>query len=196
MLLKSIQGYRASIRSSVRGLWSGTWDYYTFIDQMSLAIERGFTQAWYEGAKQYGIYPSEITDEERAVLASEVSKEIGFVGNLGHAINANSKAVGGKLEPLFARAELWVSAYNRVAVMGSMFAAKDQKLEWQLGMSKEHCSDCVRYNGRVYRASVWRKHNIQTRMYELECRGYKCKCSFVVTDKPANPGYPPRPRGR
>lgn len=195
MLLKTIEGYRLNIRAGIRGLWNGTWDYYTFLDQMSLAIERGFTQAWYEGAKIYGVSPSELTEEEHVRLLEEVNKEVVFIGNLGQAIIANSKAMGGKLAPLFARAELWVAGYNRVRTMGEMYAARDQKLRFNLGMSKEHCVDCTKYNGKVYRASIWRKYDIQPRSYRLACRGYHCQCFFSPTNEPVTPGYPSRPSG-
>jgi hypothetical protein len=194
MLLKSIEGYRLNIRSAVRSLWNGNIDYYTFMDNMSLAIERGFTQAWYEGAKIYGVSPSELTDEEHLRLTDEVNREREFVRNLGQAINTNSKVFGGKLQPLFSRAELWVSGYNRIRILGSSYAAKDQKQEWRIGITaKVHCSSCIKYNGRIYRSSTWRKHNIQPRMYDLECRGYHCGCGFYPTNAPATPGYPPRP---
>jgi hypothetical protein len=195
MLLKSIEEYRSNIRTFVRGLWNGTWDYYTFIDQMSLAIERGFTQAWYEGAKIYGISPSELTEEEHFRLTQEVNTERNYIGNIGQAIIVNSKAFGGKLEPLLSRAELWVAGYNRIRVLGSNYAARDQKQEWQYGDTK-HCGDCWNYNGRVYRASVWRKHNVLPKIYSLECRGYHCQCKLVPTNNPMSKGYPPQPRGR
>jgi hypothetical protein len=193
MLLKSIEGYRLNIRSAVRSLWNGNIDYYTFMDNMSLAIERGFTQAWYEGARIYGVSPSELTDEEHLRLTDEVNHEREFVRNLGQAINTNPKVFGGKLQPLFSRAELWVSGYNRIRILGSSYAAKDQKQGWRLGPTKEHCSSCLKYNGRVYRASTWRKYNIQPRSYSLECKGYHCFCEFYPTNAPATPGYPPRP---
>lgn len=150
MMLKTIEGYRLNIRSAVRALWSGVWGYYAFIDAMSLAIERAFTQAWYEGAKLYGINPEELTSEEHFVLTNEVNKEIGFIAGFGQTIVVNSKAFGGKIGPLLSRSELWVAGYNRIRIMGSSYAAKDQKLEWQLGATKEHCRDCAMYNGRVY----------------------------------------------
>lgn len=182
-----------NIRSAVRSLWNGNIDYYTFMDNMSLAIERGFTQAWYEGAKIYGISPAELTPEEHLRLTDEVNKEREFVRNLGQAITANSKISGGKLQPLITRAELWVAGYNRIRTLGSTYAARDQKQEWRMGATKEHCRSCQRYNGRVYRASTWRKHNIYPRMYDLECRGYNCQCDLYITNAPATPGYPPRP---
>jgi hypothetical protein len=194
MLLKSIEGYRLNIRSAVRGFWNGTFDYFAFRDQMSLAIERGFTQAWYEGAKIYGINPSELTQEEHDALTAEVNKEIGFIGGLGQAIMANQKSFGGKLQPLLTRSELWVSAYNRVRILGSSYAAKDQKVRWEYG-DTEHCVDCLKYNGRVYRASIWRKYDIQPRSYRLACHGYHCLCEFIPTDAPCTPGFPPQPSG-
>lgn len=196
MLLKTIQGYRLNIRAAVRALWSGTWDYYAFLDEMSLAIERGFTQAWYEGARIYGINPNELTLEEHTRLTSEVNKEIGFIANFGQTIYSNSKMNGGKLAPLLARSDLWVSGYNRIRVMASTYAAKDQKLEWRLGATLEHCADCTRYHGKVHRASVWRKNGIQPRMYDLECRGYNCQCELIPTNAPATRGSLSRPRGR
>jgi hypothetical protein len=196
MLLKSIEGYRLNIRASVRALWSGTWDYFEFIDQMSLAIERGFTQAWYEGAKIYGINPSELSEEEHAALTSEVNKETGYIYGLGQAINANTKALGGKLAPLISRAELWVSGYNRVRVLGSSYAAKDQKAIWRRGMTRESCVDCKRYNGRIHRMSVWRKYGAIPHAYELACRGYNCQCFYEITNLPATPGRPPSPTGK
>ena len=162
---------------------------------MSLAIERGFTQAWYEGAKVYGISPSELTIDEHMALTNEVNKEILFISGFGNSIVTNAKYFGGRLEPLLSRSELWVSGYNRVRTIGSTYAAKDQKQEWIYGDAK-HCSDCSNYNGRVYRASVWKKYNIYPRMYALGCRGYNCKCELIPTNKPSSKGYPPAPKGK
>jgi hypothetical protein len=195
MLLKSIEGYRLNIRAAVRSLWNGTWDYYTFMDNMSLAIERGFTQAWYEGAKIYGVNPSELTQEEHDAITAEVNKETGFVSPLGQAIMANTKVMGGKLEPLFARAELWVSGYNRVRVLGSTYASNDQKHVWVHGMTKEPCKDCTGYTDKVHRMSVWRKYGALPRAWELECHGFHCECHLDPTDLPASSGVPARPSG-
>ena len=168
------------------------WDYYAFIDAMSLAIERGFTQAWYEGAKIYGVNPSELTEEEHMRLTQEVNTEIGFINGLGQAIMANTKVMGGKLTPLITRAELWVSGYNRVRVLGSSYAAKDQKLVWVVGPTRESCADCQKYSGRVYRGSVWRKYNALPRSWGLTCHGYNCLCRLEATERPATPGFPPK----
>jgi hypothetical protein len=196
MILKSIETYRANLRNAVRGLWTGDLDYFMFYDQMMLSIERGFTQAWYEGAAMYGIRPSEITDTERDALRSEIVRETNFIDGLAQGVLARSRASGGKLEPLYARAELWVAAYNRVRTLASTYAAADQKHVWNLGRAKEHCRDCARYNGKVHRMSVWRKYGAIPQSYELYCHGYKCTCSLSPTNAPATPGRPPSPTGK
>jgi len=194
-LLKSIEGYRLNIRAAVRGLWNGTWDYFHFIDLMSMAIERGFTQAWYEGARIYGIEPSELTQEEHDRITQEVDKERTFIENLGQFINANLKSLGGKLAPLYDRSELWVAGYNRVRVLGSSYAAKDQKHIWVHGPTKEPCRDCTGYTGKVYRMSVWRKYGALPKSWELSCHGIHCECHLDPTNLPGNHGHPARPTG-
>lgn len=195
MLLKTIDAYRMNIRNAARGLWSGEWDYFAFYDQMMLSIERGFTQAWYEGAKQYGILPSELSEGEHEALRIEVSKEISFINGLGTFVEGHNRQSGGKLSAIYARAELWVSGYNRVRVLGATYAAKDQKLEYVKGDTLISCADCKKYAGRVYRASTWRKHKIAPKMWELACHGVNCLCQFLPTDKPCTPGFPPKPSG-
>jgi len=196
MILKSLDTYRANLRNAVRGLWSGDFDYFAFYDQMMLSIERGFTQAWYEGAKIYGINPSELSDEERDALRAEIIKETNFIDALGQAVIATNRASGGKLEPLYARTELWVAAYNRVITLASTYAAKDQKHIWRRGMTRESCRDCKRYEGKIHRMSVWRKYGAIPQSYDLACHGYHCMCSLEPTNAPATPGRPPSPTGK
>jgi hypothetical protein len=162
---------------------------------MMLSIERGFTQAWYEGAAMYGIRPSEISDEERSALRSEIIQETNFIDGLAQGVIARNKVSGGKLDPLYARAELWVAAYNRVRTLASTYAAADQKHLWVRGNTRESCRDCKRYEGKVHRMSVWRKYGAIPRAYELYCHGYKCRCSLIPTNQPATPGRPPSPTG-
>jgi hypothetical protein len=190
MLLKTIQGYRLNIRAAVRGLWTGTWDYFSFVDQMMLAIERGYTQAWHEGALMYGIRPEDMTTEEHARLSAEVMKETTFINGFAQAIMDTNKVSGGKLEPLFYRAELWINGYNRVRVLGSTYAAKDQPLIWNLHPA-EHCSACRSLSGKVKRSSYWAAH-VTPRSWSLNCRS-NCKCTLDPTNKPVSRG--PLPMG-
>ena len=190
MYLKSIEGYRMGIRSSVRALWNGTWGYFEFVDAMMLAIERGYTQAWYEGAKMYGINPEDMTQAEHDRLTEEVMKETSYINGFAQAIMDNNKFMGGKLEPLFYRAEMWVNGYTRVLNIAKTLAAKDQRQIWVLNPA-EHCSSCRKLDGKVKRASYWLAH-ITPKSWALQCRG-NCKCTLEPTDKPISRG--PLPMG-
>lgn len=188
--------YKRNVRSPVYGLWSGAIGMFAFVDSMSINIRTGFTRAWYQGAAECGIKPSELTQEELDKLESEINEEISYVVKLGKDIERNSKAEGGKWAPFQKRVGLWANRYNNIYNTAMSYACKDKKLLWVMNPQKEHCADCLRMNGRVYRASVWKKYNIAPRMRALACGGYNCGCSFEITSAPATPGRPPAIMGR
>lgn len=183
---------RMNIRNAVRGLWSGNTDLFDFFEQMDAAIRLGYETAWREGAKTCNIGPNERTVEETQRLEAMIVENRQYIFGYGEAIEAGSKANGGKLAPLMTRAELWINKYNEVKAVAQEMACADTKLMWVWSPEKEHCSDCRKLNGRVYRASVWAKYDIWPQSQALECRGFRCGCSFVPTDKPITPGRPPR----
>jgi hypothetical protein len=184
--------YRRNIRAGVYGLWSGRFNFAQFVFHMVAAIERGFRRAWYDGAAECGISPIELTNLELDRLRLETNTEISYVIPFADDIDATDKASGNLLRPLQNRAELWANRYEAIKSMARSYACKDQKLEWVWNPLKEHCTDCGRLNGRVYRASIWRKYNLEPRMKTLACRGYNCGCEFRVTTNPVTPGRPPK----
>lgn len=93
------------------------------------------------------------------------------------------------------RVYLWAnkgldSLYNAGLLAGNLNAA----YEWIYG-DTDHCEDCLKYNGRVYRAKTWKKYGIQPRESTLKCKGFNCQCRLEKTDKPILPGRPPLPSG-
>lgn len=183
--------YRRSIRSAVHAYWDGNIDLMGFLDSMLLAIHRGFTRAWYEGAQQCGISQNELTNEERQALNFQINSEISHILSFGEVIGRSRKANGGKIGALYLRADMWAGRYSMIRDMARSYACADQKLKWVLGARREHCSDCVRLNNRVYRASTWRKYDLYPRKSSLECGGWRCGCEFEATNDPCTPGRPP-----
>ena len=183
--------YRSAVRGYVRGLWTGTYDLFGFMDGMGFAISRAFAMAWYEGAESCGIKPSELTPNEQAQLQIEVHSETSFLTGFGSDIMRASKKNGGKLGPHLQRAEMWVNRYDGIYSQAMMMACGDQKIKWILNPAKENCPDCLRLNNRVYRASTWKKYDIRPKMRSLACGGYACGCIFVKTEDPCTPGRPP-----
>lgn len=183
--------YSRSIRSAVYGLWSGQMSFPGYVQTMVGAIDRGFTRAWYQGAGECGIKEGELTSDESQALYTEVNSEISFIYSFADDIMRNSKVNKGKLTPLYQRAEMWTNRFEFIRSMARSMACKDQKLQWQMGPTKEHCVDCIRLNGRVYRASVWDKYGLVPRSHNLSCGGYRCLCRFVTTSMPVTSGRPP-----
>jgi hypothetical protein len=190
-ILKQSDDYGLSIRAHVRGLWGGQVDLYQFIEGMIATVTRGFTRAWYDGARAVGIQPSELTLEELSRLQTEINGEISHIYEFGLDIERNNRAAGKHLGPLLRRAEMWTARYEGIKSLAMMLAGGDRKMKWVWNPLKEHCSSCQRLNGRVYRSSTWRRYNIYPRSRELACRGYRCGCVFVETTEPATPGRPP-----
>ncbi len=183
--------YSRSIRSAVYGLWSGQMSFPGYVQTMVGAIDRGFTRAWMQGASDCGIGEGELTPEENQALYTEINSEISFIYGFADDIMAGSRDNKGKLGPLYSRAEMWVNRFEFIRSMARSMACKDQKLQWKMGPTKEHCKDCIRMNNRVYRASIWDKYGLVPRSRDLECGGYHCLCEFVPTNLPVTPGRPP-----
>ena len=187
------QNYRMDIRAVVRGLWAGTFDYFQAWEQMDMAIRRGLRFAWQDGSEECGIRPSDWTPEERQALQRAIARELGYVDGFLTAIEKGSKANGGKLGPLMGRAESWITRYLDIRHQAMVTACANRSMVWRLGSTKDHCRDCLRYEGRVYRAKTWRKWGAMPQSRSLECRGYRCQCTLALTDEPCTPGHPPKP---
>jgi len=113
-LSKDAGAFAANLRGAVRGLWNGGWDRFEFLENMEIAIQRGFTQAWAEGAGECGIAPGDYSAEEEMALREAIFGQMPHLIGFAAAIEDNSKANGGKLGPLLSRVGMWANRYNEV----------------------------------------------------------------------------------
>ena len=169
-------GYRMAIRAAVRGLWSGVFDYNNYWEAMSTSIRFYLPRAWHEGALECGIAPNELTSAEKSKLRQAVNYEFQWIHGYAEAIEENSKANGGKLSPLYSRAEIWIGRWEGVKSEARVMACGDQKLEWVLGPTEESCPTCSKLAGKVKRASYWNEKGILPRVHGapwLACKGFR-----------------------
>jgi len=178
------------LRENARALWTGDWEFFGFYEGMVSTITRGFNQAWAEGMAKFGLTIEDQSPEERRRLTQEIFNEQIHIEGVADYIDQNSKANGGLLGNCMQRIEQWVAAYTRIKQLASAIAAKDKPMEWVYG-DTVHCSDCLRLNGRVYRASIWIKHGLLPKSWKLECHGIHCRCTLNPTTKPLTRGRPP-----
>lgn len=187
--------YIANLKANARGLWSGVRSVSDFENTMRAALNRGFNQAWTEGAKQCAVQPNERTQEEVLKLDELITFNFSFASGLGVWIEKNSRDNGGKLGTIFTRMDMWARRYEEVKSIASQMACGDLKKQWDWDPGKEHCEDCRKYNGRVHRNSVWHRWGIHPRSTVLACGGFRCGCELNPTDLPVTPGRPPNPIG-
>lgn len=191
-LRKGEEDYHMTIRSQVRGLWRGYFDFYGFLDNMFYAIQTGFQRAWYEGLQECGLTPEDMTLEERQRLDQEIDAELRYITGFAVDISSGSRDQGGLLRDLMWRVDLWQNRYVGVRELAKTYACGDRKLKWIVNPIKEHCRDCLMLDGKVYRASVWKDSGWAPRSRTLACGGFKCGCYFEETNEPITPGVPPQ----
>ena len=168
--------YGLALRGAVRALWKGSIDLDWFYDWMSSAIWRGLRWAWYTGAEEMGIQPSELSPAERMALQFIIAEEINHVADFAASIMSNSQASGGKLQRSLDRAGLWTARWQDVNGRARLMAGQDRKYKWTLGSTLEHCTSCdIKLNGKVKRGSYWLAHGVQPQNPpnpRLMCKGF------------------------
>ena len=193
----SMVDFGRRLRGLARGLWAGEISEFVFADSFLMAIERGFEQAWAEGALTCGIESSERTDEETTRLQEFIYSQATYVPGLASWISDRTREDDKKLAPVLNRIDTWTNRYNEVMGIAQVLACADQKFMWVVGPT-DHCVDCALYDGRIYRGSVWASVGAQPQSRNLACKGYKCQCKLKpVTSASvrALPGRPPAPSG-
>lgn len=190
---RGASSYSAAIRAGARGLWSGALDYYQAYDTLWLSVEVGLTAAVHEGVSECGIKPSEMSPQEKNMLREAIFNERSYINQLLVDIENGSKERGGKWGAFSVRLGLWVSRYDSLKMKAAAMACGDKKKVWTLGLTKEHCSSCLRLAGKIKRNSYWLAHVLPQNFPNdrLECKGAG-QCTLEDTDEPLSRGPLPK----
>lgn len=190
--------YRKSLRDAVRGYRTQSIDYDQFWQSMVAAIQRRLPQAWYEGAKECGVLPADLSPQERMALQNAITNEMTFVTKLAQAVDEDREKYPDRKTPskgLFSRLDMWAQRYTDLQSRARLMACEDQKLKWTLGVGvAEHCPSCLKVANKVKRASYWKRVNVYPQRPpnpNLECSGFG-QCELLPTDERCSPGPLPR----
>lgn len=130
----------------------------------------------------------DLSDDERREMNMLINIQVNYVGSFNSDLSTVANADY--------HASLWTNkGLDGIYNAGLIAGAKNGNLEWLYG-DTEHCADCLNLNGRVYRASIWKKYDIQPKGDGLQCGGYNCQCKLIKTTKPVTKGRPPNLIGR
>ena len=188
--LKSIETYDRQLWSYALELYR-TGDGGVFLDKFIEAIASQLTRAWNEGAREVGIDPKEMTDDDRAELKAIIDGEYDQVIKLAEAIMESRSGTLDEFRQKFrSRIDLWVNRYTDVIGRARVYFGGKTRLKWTLGKTEEHCETCATLNGIVAFASEWEQAGIKPQSPPngmLECGGWNCRCSLEVTDKRRSP---------
>ncbi len=186
--------YGRTLRNTTYRYWNGDIDDDEFMRDMQAEISVGFQKSWKSALVDAGLDPEAMTLEEETKMYENIYAQFAFIAGLLLYIK-KKKEEGAQLAIIYQRIELWKNDYRKIYHVALAQAANDPKLEWQLGATEQHCSDCLKYNGKVKRASYWQSINALPQNRNLSCKGYRCDCRLVVTDKPITAGYLTPPSG-
>jgi hypothetical protein len=194
--MKTLRTYQAGLRQLVTGLWREEITPGHFVHGMNNLIQRQFEDAFERGVKRGGLTMADMDTSEVQERDQLMEREKSYIPDLMQFVRDNARRLGGKLRTVRARVDRWTARYLRVQELGYLFALRGKKVEWRFNPALENCTDCSNLNGKVYRATTWRKIGITPQSPDLACFGIHCGCRFIRTTKPLSRGRPPLIVGR
>jgi len=112
-------------------------------------------------------------------------------------INTNADAIPGFADAIYSgrytdrkdvlerRVALWRDSASAAYPIGQISAPsrKDQRYEFVMGPTSDHCVDCTRLDGQVHTSSEWQANSkYLPRSRDLACSGFRCLCTLEETD--------------
>lgn len=198
-MVKTLASYRRELRSIMRGVMDNQLTVPVGVQATDSVVRRSLTQAAYEGIEKAGLRRGDLTQDELIKIQNAIFKEQDYVVGLVEFAKQQGSLEQPGYNAVFNRVDMWANRYDMIVDTFYTMAAANNKTKWERHAKHEtmdSCIDCTNYDGRVYRNSVWEKHDIHTQMWDLTCKGVHCGCGKVETDEPITRGYPPKPKGR
>lgn len=184
--MKSYEAYRSKLGAAMQRLYHGGRD-ANFIGTWVRNIDKYLGEAWNKGALEVGVEPSEMTNDDRAILNSIINNESDFIMRIAGEISQAHD--DGMEQAQFdkqygARLDLWANRYNETVNRARMQFGAKVRLKWELGPTEEHCSTCPKLNGIIAFGHEWESARVHPQMppnEQLECGGWRCLCKLTPT---------------
>lgn len=180
-ILVSKQGgdYKKKVTDIINKAFAGSINGLVFTIDMQEAIDKHLKDAFVEGIQETGA-SAELSAFASQRLENELFNQKNRLNSLLNAINdAQSE---GNLRKLDSRISLWSEQYDHFKSIGMLYGPDEVRLKWVIDPAKDHCFDCVKFNGEVATTRAWREADIEPKSQRLECKGFYCGCTFIVTE--------------
>lgn len=182
--LKTYEYYQRVLWRDVREFYTGEVERGFVEDDMIRLIDEQLTRAWNEGAREVGVEPADMTDEDLAVVEDIKNGELEHITGFLDAVE-QARQDGTGYEQFRSRVDLWANRYNDVVNQAKVYFGGKTKLVWVYG-DTEHCDTCAACNGIVAWAQEWEQSGLHPQSPPngaLECGGWKCQCTLEPTDR-------------
>jgi hypothetical protein len=158
-----------------------------FVNGMTLIVLEALLEAFLIGAGVEG--EEDLPPEALAELHTMRQQAEASIGEFATAIytmpQPEPEEEDETLIGLLARATLWtVSLAGAFGGAQLWHSKQDQHMQWRLGGTIEHCTDCARLDKQVHTRRQWRQSPWRPQGRMLECGGWNCDCGLFAVDLP------------
>lgn len=183
---KSVEYFLRTLIGLIRAVYNNLLG-GEFIDIMANLIQGQLTQAFQQAIDESGVdWIPELQGEIQVLILSEYNYVDQFFRDI-----VDARIDKTPIEPLLLRAQLWANrwneAYNRAKQIIAMHYG--QNMIWIFG-DTDHCTTCEQLDGIVAGALEWEALGVRPQSPpngRLQCGGWKCKCSLVITTQRRSP---------
>lgn len=142
------------------------------------AIVRYGKPAFMDGLEHGGVDPSQLDDDDRAVIAEDNIRDSAYVTDLVNEIYSEAGLKGTPEE----RAPLWISTINRFYYDGIASADKNGMYKFVGDDGVENCTTCHDLKGQVHRMKDWVLHELRPGLdhHNFECGSWEPNCAHYL----------------
>lgn len=174
--------YTDELTNAVYDVWNGHSDPIDLRRAHKAMLRSYAPQAYAEGMREGGV--DEIDEEDQAALDEAVSDwlatQLPHVNDFAAAVGAAHKDKTQR-PAIIDRVSMWADSLRSLGDMGRAYALANEKVQWTLGATEEHCTTCLYLAGlKPHRISWFIDRGYIPRQNgneHLECGGWQCDCS-------------------
>jgi HK97 family phage portal protein len=183
MFRDTFEKFIAAVESTIYRAATGAITRQKFGGEMRSLLRRYGLVAFRDGMNEVGYDPESFGPEELEAFREWQARQSEFVTGIADEIYKEGGLLGGA-ERAAARARMWgLVSLESAREAGILIAAPNQRMEWVLGQTEEHCKDCIRLNGQVHTMKEWVEAGWTPTSGKTECKSFNCQCKLVPTKK-------------
>lgn len=178
--------YDDKLTNAVYDVWNGHSSAVDLRRAHKAMLKQFAPMIYLEGMHEGGIKEDDIDEKDQADLDEAVndwlSKQVDFVNAFAKDAEA-ARRNKDERPKILDRVGMWVDSLRSLGDLGKAYALKNERGQWILGETEQHCDTCKYLAGlKPHRVSWFVERGYIPRQNgsgKLDCGGWKCDCSVV-----------------